>query len=867
MRPHALSRLLARRTGLLAVALAGLSLGCGDATSPPKPVRLVVSPAQVEFQALGETQLFTARLEDEKGREVSGGPLAWSSSSPEVVRVDPSGLATAVSNGTATIRATAGALSGTATVRVLQTVKEMVKTAGDGQRGAMSQVLPVPPQVELRDARGNPVAGVQVSFVVTAGRGTVGAASVFTGPDGRASTSWTLGCSDETPQRLEARAGGLVTLFTAEADLSLPAICNTSLPDGRVSLPYGASLQVAGGDPTSMTWAVASGGLPPGISLSSGGRLEGTPTEEGTFFFRARAQDAAGRQASADFALRVCPAPLSLAPGEWVALNPSGPTGCGFLLPSWLTGTRYRFAVLYPSAVEDSTAVPRVTVVGTRQVLSASPQTAGAEPAGVPFGSFVRPPAQGDGSSRISPSDLAVAQATEAFHGALRRAEAELLRRLSPGAGPLADRRKLRLAWEGAEAVSPSPTPAPDKLTFTHPRDYSRCEVGSTVRGIKLGENDLMVFYQDSVQYASTPLPSTLTQWMLDYYRDFGKPVVDGYFGGVPDVNGDGRVVVLITPEVQATVAAFVWSGDFYSKSQCPASNQMELVRFSYSVIMGMVGSSPNYQALSTLVHEVKHVSSLYESVRRGRFQPLWVEEGTAELAGEMSSRLAWAAVGGPPVGATVLRSHKNTRDETIFKASYGVLLRLARTIGYLGSQPNGVVVTPVGASPHHNVYGSGWHFHRWLGDAYGGAAAPMGDSALFRRLNEWVAPVGVQGIEAVAALGKPWGTLLEEYTAAILGVGQGFPPLRGGRAFTSYDFPDITTGLLVGQRPGYYPWPVHLTGDQTSAPFGNFTYTGGIGAGGVQPFDFTSDAPGTGLEVRVWADQGPLRIVILRLF
>lgn len=867
MRPDTFSPLSKGLSGPAALALAAVLQGCGDSTSPPKPVRLVVSPAQVELQALGETQLFSARIEDEKGREVTGTPPAWSTSAPEVARIDPSGLATALANGTAVVRATAGALSGTATLQVLQVPKAMVKTAGDQQRGAMSQPLPIPPQVEVRDGRGNPVAGVQVSFSVTAGQGTVSGASVFTGPDGRAAVGWTLGCSNENPQRLEARVGGLVATFTAEADLSLPAICNTSLPDGRVSLPYSVSLQVAGGDPTSMSWTLISGALPPGVTLSPGGRLEGIPAQEGTFPFRARALDGAGRQAAADFALRVCPAPLSLAPGEWVALNPSGPGGCGFLLPSGLTGSRHRFAVLNPSSGEDSTLVPGVTVVGARKLLSASSSASAAKEGGIPFRFLVPTRGQEEGESPFSLSDLSTAEATEAFHRALRKGEEELSRRLGTGVRPLPDPGKLRATGGGPEATSLSSTPAPEKLTFTHPRDYSRCDLGATVRGIKLGENEFMVFYQDSVQYASTPLPSALTQAMLDYYRDFGKGVVDRYFGGIPDVNGDGRVVVLVTPEVPTAVAAFVWSGDFYPKSQCPASNQMELVRFSYSVITGMVASSPNYQALSTLVHEVKHVSSLYESLRRGRFQPLWVEEGTAELAGEMSSRLAWAAVGGPAVGATVLRSHKNTRDEPVFRASYGVLLRLARTIGYLGSQPNGVVTTPVGASQHHSIYGSGWHFHRWLGDAYGGAAVPLADSALFRRLNEWGAPVGVQGIEAVAALGKPWGALMEEYTAAILGVGQGFPSLRGGRAFTSYDFPDITTGLLVGQRPGYYPWPVHLTGDQSTAVFGNFTYTGGVGSGGIASFDFTSDGPGIGLEVRVWANQGSIRVVILRLF
>ena len=262
-----------------------------------------------------------------------------------------------------------------------------------------------------------------------------------------------------------------------------------------------------------------------------------------------------------------------------------------------------------------------------------------------------------------------------------------------------------------------------------------------------------MVVYQDSTQNAGSPVSLANVQSMLNYYRDYGKPVIDGYAGGVSDINGDGRIVVLVTPEVGGNVVAFVWSGDFIpTNAGCPASNEMELVRFNRTQVQNLSSGNPSYQALGALVHEVKHVSSLFNSLARSDYQPDFVEEGTAEIVGKLSSRLAWAAAGGPAVGAKVgFGDWVDTGPE-----NWGVILKLVRTVGYLGSQPNGVVETPFGAGPYHNAYGSGWHFHRWLGDAYGNASTPLADGALFTTLDDSLSLASVAGWRRRRARGGP---------------------------------------------------------------------------------------------------------------
>lgn len=826
---------------------------CGDSTSAPVPSRLVVSPGEVTLSSLGLSQPFSATLEDKKGKPVSGAEIAWISSNPQVATISVDGTATALSRGTTTIEATAEGLTGRATLNVSPAPAALDKIQGDEQVGALSQPLPQVLEVEVTDSQGFPIVGQSVTFSVLAGSGTVSPSSTLTDAAGRATASWTLGCSNADPQRARAAIGGVTVEFTATADLSLPAICQATVPDGRATLAYSAELEAVGGDISSKTWEVAGGDLPGGITLSPGGILAGTPVEAGSFTFQARVVDGAGLSASRSFDLRVCPAPISLVPGHSTTVFANGNEGCGFFLPTGESGDRYRLGVVWSTSNENNANPALVTVRASKKL------TIGASPEAIPQ-AVVQEPRATDREELLAAlpesfrEALRVEEATEAFHRRLRASERALLARLGPGARPLPDRPVARTTVAGPQAQ------APEKLSLI---SNSSTECSSTARAtaLKLGENEYVAIYQDSAQAQidSLRISGELATMMLDYYEDYGAQVIEEYFGGVTDINGDGQVVVLITPVVGTDVAAYVWSGDFFPRSSCPASNEMELVRFNARTILSL--STGNYQAVGTLVHEMKHVSSLYNSIVRDfDYQPSWIEEGTAEIAAEMSSRLAWAADGGPAVTGMIRRS-----DKVITQESYGVLLRWVRTIFYLNTQPNGLVVKPVGAGDDFSVYGSGWHFHRWLGDAYGNAALqPLAEAPLFRALNDSLATAGPNGITATA--GDSWEELMDRYYSAVLLNGTGAP--QPDWAFTSYDFPDVTTGLLAAphQPAGTYPWPVNVGGSDPTQPFSSFINTGAVGASGIRVFDLTSDGVGLGLEVKVETDRQPVRIIVVRI-
>ena len=87
-------------------------------------------------------------------------------------------------------------------------------------------------------------------------------------------------------------------------------IAPSTLPGGSVGTVYSQALTATGGTAPSV-FAVASGALPPGLTLTPAGVLAGTPTQSGTFSFAVRATDASGCPGQANFSLVVRDAPAA----------------------------------------------------------------------------------------------------------------------------------------------------------------------------------------------------------------------------------------------------------------------------------------------------------------------------------------------------------------------------------------------------------------------------------------------------------------------------------------------------------------------------------------------------------------------------
>jgi Tol biopolymer transport system component len=104
-----------------AITLTFLLVACSDSTSPPPlPVvtQVIVQPADVNTLKVGDQFTFSARILDQKGREIEDRYATWSSTSEAVATVNMDGVVTGLSTGTTSIVAKVGEKFGSVTLNV-----------------------------------------------------------------------------------------------------------------------------------------------------------------------------------------------------------------------------------------------------------------------------------------------------------------------------------------------------------------------------------------------------------------------------------------------------------------------------------------------------------------------------------------------------------------------------------------------------------------------------------------------------------------------------------------------------------------------------------------------------------------------------
>lgn len=539
------------------------------------------------------------------------------------------------------------------------------------------------------------------------------------------------------------------------------------------------------------------------------------------------------------------------------------------VIPSGANGDRYRVVVLQTNTAGSDSDIETVTLrVAGLGVLQA--------PAAEIFAPAVpQEPLRFD--SRVLAEAVRRADANARAH-VRRLAEEEALVRSLAGA------EVLRTPDPGAIQAA-ARAPSPGRFVFDVSR-LASCATNDTYKrvGTLLYENDALAVYQDSIQRETSPITVGRAQELADYYADHGRDMIASYFGEPSDIDGNGKLVLFAHPSIDGNwdeAIAEVRNRDFFPADVCPQSNEMEVMYFDTDLILSM--EDGNFQALSTVAHEAEHIVVQYhriaESEATGTYEgfPLFIQEGMAEIAGEMSSRIAWHSNGGPAPGQNVSRSdfadYQQATGNAFDELDYGVVIMLARTANYLGSQPNGLVVAPDHANNDGNEYGSGWLFNRWLGDAYGGAAdGPFADSAFFRILTDSLTPAGMTGIEQ--QVGKPFLELFEEFAVAI-GLHATTTPWSAD--FTTYQLVSAAEIFCSPNPLGEFPWPVTTTGTQgdcdanidesftATAPFRTNQFSGPIGATGMRIHDFVSNGTGTGMQVQLDMSR-PGTILVVRL-
>ncbi len=239
-----------------------LASGSGDGTitlwdmserTRPRPFALeIISDVEQQVPAGALAKPFVVLVRDQNGDPLAGTTVTFAVTagggtlSAATATTDSSGRAATTLTlgpqpGTNTVEATVDRLQPVIfTATGLAVPRNLEKLSGDKQQGPAGTALTEPFVVEVRDQNGNPLAGAQVTFAVTAGGGTLFATTVNTGADGLAATNLTLG-RDPGRNAITARVAELKPVIFGATGLAIPTTLTRISGDAQEG-PAGTSL-------------------------------------------------------------------------------------------------------------------------------------------------------------------------------------------------------------------------------------------------------------------------------------------------------------------------------------------------------------------------------------------------------------------------------------------------------------------------------------------------------------------------------------------------------------------------------------------------------------------------------------------------
>ncbi len=269
--------------------------------------------------------------------------------------------------------------------------------------------------------------------------------------------------------------------------------------------------------------------------------------------------------------------------------------------------------------------------------------------------------------------------------------------------------------------------------------------------------------------YVDTMVPSAFSDAALErmgrlYDTDL-YGVVTSTFGPEPDIDHNGRVLIFLTPRVNALVAAgdcgqrgFV-TGFFHGRdllATVPHSNAGEL-------FYGMVPDSSAHFSCAhtaadaerllqgTFVHEFQHLVSFFHHVlaRGGNPEETWINEGLSHIAEEMASKLFEARYPAPLGRSTTTQLFPDSASPFISPQMLNAYVYLYTTSSHS--------VTTFAGTGSLEERGAVWLFLRWLGDQKG--------EAIYQRLVQ-TSLTGMANLEARAD--EPFARLFGDFATAI---------------------------------------------------------------------------------------------------
>ena len=286
-------------------------------------------------------------------------------------------------------------------------------------------------------------------------------------------------------------------------------------------------------------------------------------------------------------------------------------------------------------------------------------------------------------------------------------------------------------------------------------------------------------------------------------------PIGSAAFGSASDIDANGRIIVLMTPKVNALVNAaecaeqgFI-TGYFFGFDLASTGTNSNRGEVFYTLVPDPNGQFSCAHAVddveqivpATFIHELQHMISYNEHVlvRDGDEEDVWLNEGLSLIAEELASRYYEDRYPAP--------SGRTNPDQLFPDSAQGFITNnLIYAYNYLKDSPD-VSVTTFESSGTLEERGAAFLFLRWLLDQKGpGLARQLVQSSL----------TGIQNVSVKA--GEPFEALFGDfavavYTDSLPGVARDAVPPR--YRFTSRNLRRLFARLHQIGAVGPQPFPI----------------------------------------------------------
>ena len=555
---------------------------------------------------------------------------------------------------------------------------------------------------------------------------------------------------------------------------------------------------------------------------------------------------------------------LALPPGHY--RYSSAGFGC-MHLPGDPAGGDYIIGVVSTSEYASSlTSVTMTSVLGDATVATDAPVVSTSGPralataaAGVPPDGFAMtsvppsvPPSARGSSSLDAPR--AGPRRDWSRHNEIMAANEELLRRLDPLPASMARARQAAV-------------PAVNDTLTLFAGFAAGCQRNDRVRAVVrlVGEN--AVWLDDLDNPSGTFEDSELAE-MDAFYGSHIRGVHDDYFGPLSDVDGNGRVLILMTKEANRhDLGGWVFFLDLLPSDSCAGSNHAEIFYGQVPEPDGVYGSPWTKQEVldyypSLIAHEITHIVQANAIMFGGaqNFAP-WQLEGGATLSEELVGYRLFGHGSGLNLG------HAEWQSSDSWYWYYKWVLGLARFFGWDSDDDTGASRVPYAPEqcswvgrlsdgndgpcrrPVRAVYDVPsvlfrYALDRWGGDYAGGERALMRDLS---RAPEW----GLSSLAAVS--GWRIERILAGFYLTLWADLNGFDP----RGMRSWNLADIWSHFYESTwlRPYTSTWPAFEAGWSIRA--GSTVYLRWTPAGSREPTSLRvtlSDGTPVPNHISVWA-------------